>query len=309
MSTSAATALAKKRARRQKQILAVGTVVLLAVLGFQLPKLRGGHGAQAIAPVGTTTLSLPVASPLASAAALHDTDRIEVEHDTSQLLSFGLFKSKDPFVQQLSASAAAAPALTPAGPAAAVPASSKKAGAGSVAPFGTTAQTSAAPPAPGVITTPVIPPTATSAAPVPVTPTPTPAVPPPEPTSVPISTNGVCEQVALKGTFPAGENTFLLVEIAKNGKSVKIAIAGGSYDSGQATATVKLGEKLTLVNTSDDSRYVIVLEAECAVTSGKTTAASTPVITPQAAAPAAPSPTTTTPIVTDPYDTAPPPSG
>jgi hypothetical protein len=310
MSTSAATALAKKRARRQKQILAVGTVVLLAVLGFQLPKLRGGHGAQAIAPVGTTTSSLPVASPLASAGALHDTDRIEVEHDTSQLLAFGLFKSKDPFVQQLSPTAAAAPIPTPAAPAAIVPAPSKSASAGGEAPSGTPAQSSTAPPAPSVITTPVISP-ATPAAPVPLTPapTPTPAAPPPEPASVPISTNGVCEQVALKGTFPATENTFLLVEIAKNGKSVKIAIAGGSYDSGQATATVKLGEKLTLVNTSDDSRYVIVLEAKCAATSGKTTAASTPLVTPAAAAPAAPSPTTTTPIVTDPYDTAPPPTG
>lgn len=316
MSTSAAAALAKKRVRRQKQILAAGTVLLLAVLGFQLPKLLGGHGSQTLAPVTTAASSLPVAPPLAASGALRDTDRFAVQRDANQLLSFGLFKSKDPFVQQLSATAAPAVTPAPATPPAAVPARAKKATPGGSAAPGVAAPTSA-PPAPAVITqpaptptstvasTPVIPPTVTSGAPVPVTPAPAAA----EPTSVPISTNGVCEQVALKGTFPASESIFRLVEIAKTGKSIKIAIVGGSYDSGQPTATVKLGEKLTLVNTSDGSRFVIVLEANCTATAGKTAGASPPVLTPPAPPQAPAAAPSTTPIVTDAYDTTPRPSG
>ena len=66
----------------------------------------------------------------------------------------------------------------------------------------------------------------------------------------------------MNGTFPADEDIFRLVSIAKNGKSVKIGVVGGSYDSGAATATLKLGEKLTLVNTADGTRYVIAAEGE-----------------------------------------------
>jgi hypothetical protein len=329
MSTTAAAALAKKRVRRQKIFIAVGSVVLLAVLGYQLPKLLGGHGNQTVVHAPTTTPSSATASPaLASSAAassaLPDTDRFAVQRDTSQLLSFGLFKSKDPFVQQLSASATPAPAAPAASPPPAAP--KKTTTAKSVKTPVATATTPTAPigpsvitqPAPQTSTTPVNSPTTVPATPL----TPTPTAPPAAPTTALISTNGTCEQVAVKGTFPSTENIFQLVEIAKNGKSVKIAIAGGSYDSGQASATVKLGQKLTLVNTADGSRYVIVLEAKCAVIAPAATSA--PAAAP-AAAPASPSapgaaasvvtppaatpPTATTPIVTDPYDTTPPPSG
>ena len=61
------------------------------------------------------------------------------------------------------------------------------------------------------------------------------------PTDVLISTNGVCERVAVKGTFPANEDIFRVVSIAPGGKSVEIGVVGGSYDSGQPTATLKLG--------------------------------------------------------------------
>jgi len=95
---------------------------------------------------------------------------------------------------------------------------------------------------------------------------------------------------------------------------VKIGIVGGSYDSGQATAMLELGKKLTLVNTADGSRYVIALEAKCDVVApapgAPTTTTTTPTITPPApalAAPAAPT-TPTTPIVTDALDTPPAPS-
>ena len=322
MSTAAA-ALAKKRVRRQKQIIVAGSVVLLALLGYQLPRLLGGKENQALAPAPVTTSSatpgLAAASPVA-AGALPDTDRVVVQRDTSQLLSFGLFKSKDPFVQQLSGDSAPAAATTPA-PAPSAPVNKQPAKSKSAVVAGATAGSATAPLTPSVITqpaptpgsvTPVIPPTPLPGASTPTSTTAT-TSPPATPTGALISTNSVCEQVALNGTFPANEDIFRLVEIAKNGKSVKIGIVGGSYDSGQATAMLKLGQKLTLMNTADGSRYVIALEAKCDVVapaSGAPTTTTTPTVTPPApalAAPAAPA-TPTTPIVTDALDTPPAPS-
>src|SRR5439155_7599210 len=105
MSTASVKSLAEKRVRRQKQFIAVGSVVLLAVLGFELPKVLGGHSAQT-APVVTTSSTSVGSLPPVAPGKLPDTDRVVVQRDSNQLLSFGLFKSKDPFVQQLSTSAA-----------------------------------------------------------------------------------------------------------------------------------------------------------------------------------------------------------
>jgi hypothetical protein len=142
------------------------------------------------------------------------------------------------------------------------------------------------------------------------------------PTDALLATNGVCERVAVKGTFPTDENIFRLVAIAKNGKSVEVGVVGGSFDSGQPTATLELGKKLTLVNTADGTRYEIALKASCnlatpAGTSGTTTAPLPVPASPVAPAPVTPTttaattttpPTTTatTPIVTDSLDTTTP---
>jgi len=313
MSTTAAAALAKKRVRRQKQFIAVGSVVLLALLGFQLPKLLGGHGDNTAAPLtttaATTTPDAAGAAPTPGATTLRDTDDVTLQRDTSQLLSFGLFKSKDPFVQQLATVAAPTPTPVPAP----VPVPKKTTKPPTSAPTTPTTTVAAAPP---VVTEPApTTPTSTVPSPTPVIPPATsptaPATPPPaSPAGVLISTNGVCEQIAVNGTFPANEDVFRLVEIAKDGKSVKIAVVGGSYDSGQATATAELGKKLTLVNTSDGSRYVIVLQAKCAVIAkpapATTTTTTTGVVTPPA--PALTPQTSTTPIVPDAGDGTPPPT-
>lgn len=321
MSTTAAAALAKKRVRRQKQFLAVGTVCLLAILGYELPKFLGGHDKTAAPSVTTTASTAPAASPSPLAAApltgrLADTDGIPLTPNTSQLLSFGLFKSKDPFVQQLSkvAKPAAAPSAPPVAPA--QKKTTKALGAT------TTATPPAVAPVPAVITTPapspapaapssgqVITPTEVPSATVPTTTTPAAGTPV---QAVFISTNGVCEQVPVAGTFPGDEDVFRVVEVAKNGKWVKISIVGGSYDSGQATATAKLGVKLTLVNTADGTRYVILLQAKCAPappgsapTPGAPAAIAAPPVVPAPAAPGQPS---TPPIVTDAYDPVPAPA-
>ena len=115
MSATTVKALAQKKAQRQKKILAVSSVILLAVVGFQLTKVLGGSKDSVATAVLSTASSLP-ASPLAAVPAvvpakLPNTDRIVIQHDADQLLSFGLFKSKDPFVQQLSNKSPALPTV------------------------------------------------------------------------------------------------------------------------------------------------------------------------------------------------------
>jgi hypothetical protein len=303
MSTSAAKTLANKKVKRQKQIVAVGSVILLALLGFELPKMLGGGSSETAAPAPTTAAQSVPGSPLAAApGGLPDTDHVVIDLDSGQLLSFGLFKSKDPFVQQLSTNPGALPSAPP----------PTAVGPGATTPGETTPGETTPTPVPPPVTTTS--PTTTPGSTVPIppagtTPTSTTPVAPVAPTSVAISTNGACETVELKGTFPGDEDIFRVVWIARDGKSVKISVVGGAYDSGQAAATLMLGEKLTLVNTADGTRYVILLKSKCDVqpapapapaastttTATTTTSATTTVTT-----------TATTPIVTDSLDTTTP---
>jgi hypothetical protein len=312
MSTVSAKALSERKVKRQKQILAAGSVILLALVGYQLPKALG-HGSAATPPASSATAPGASSSPLAAAPGkLPDTDRVAIQADPGQLLSFGLFKSKDPFVQQLSTSPSALPsAPAPPSAGASVPVTTSAPNVPPVA-FGQASAPRGTDAAPGSGST-VPAPSATSAAPVtspaptPVATAPattTPAVAAPAPTSVSISTNGACETVAVHGTFPGQDGAFRLVSIAKDGKSAQIGVVGGSFDSGQPAATLKLGEKLTLVNTADGTRYVLVLKAKCEVgTQPANNVPATPAITP---APPAPTTTATTPIVTDALDTTTP---
>jgi hypothetical protein len=290
-----AKARASAKVRREKQILAVGSVILLALLGFELPKMLR-HGSSETNPSRPTVPATVQSSPLAAAAGkLPDTDRVAIVPQVGQLLSFGLFKGKDPFFQQLGTRVAvpAAPSkpLTPT-PKQTRPKRTPPPPA-SVIPSPVTTST-----APTTVTTP----TGSETTPTGTSPTSTtPAPPAVAPSAVLISTNGLCESVAMNGTFPATENIFRVVWIAQDGSSAKISVVGGAYDSGQATATIKLGESLTLVNTADGTRYVIVLKKKCDVQAVKAATTAAPL-------PATPSTTTTTttattPIVTDALDT------
>jgi hypothetical protein len=301
MSAQSVKSLADQRVRRQKIFIAVGSVVLLAVLGFQLPKVLGNKNGGAAAPAITAaTPGVGTPAVVVPAGKLPNTDRVAVVRDTNQLISFGLFKSKDPFVQQVSESAPTTPAAPqpPPAPVKIKPTPSPAAPAitpGLVPSGGTVA--------------PATPPAAPGETPAPTATTPAPPVVPPAPVDALIATNGVCERIATNGTFPTNENIFRLVSIARDGKSVEIGIVGGSFDSGRPTATLKLGEKLTLVNTADGTRYVIALKASCTVVtpSGSSTpppsGSATPV--PPSSPPATTTTTTTvtTPIVTDSLDT------
>ena len=71
-----------------------------------------------------------------------------------------------------------------------------------------------------------------------------------------------------------------------------------------STATLKLGDKLTLVNTADGTRYVIVLKAKCEVNT--TPVPTAPTTTTSTTTTTTTTTTATTPIVTDSLDTTTP---
>jgi hypothetical protein len=285
---------AELKEARQKKIAiggAVILVILLAVLGPRTFKQLHPSQQSTIPPsmrgLAPTARAATQAAPAAALSQLSDTDIVTVQPGSGQLVSFSLFKSKDPFVQQL---ASATPAATTPSAASAVPsqpAASKQTVTIPSLPTTTPAVTAPTP----TVVTPVTP-TPTPTSPAVTTPAPKPTAPAPTPVgslnSAAISTNGHCEIVPVKGTFPRDDQVFRLVSIAANGASVKIAVAGGSYRSGASAVTLKRGTVLTLVNTADGVRYRLSLLTECPASSGGSSAKTTPT----------PAPTTTTTTTT-----------
>jgi hypothetical protein len=243
----------KAKEAKQKKIAIGGAVLLLALLGFQGPKtLKMLQGPQP-ATTPTSTSAAPATTPGVTPApgattevpaaaapelsAVADSD-LSPEAVQGQLATFERFASKDPFAQQAEPVATAPPPVsdpkdgTETTPAAtnsdAKPADAAEGDGATDGGFTTGGST---PDAPEIAA-------ATS-----------------------ISVNGVAEDVATEGSFPKGEPTFVLVKIAKNGKSVEIGIAGGEYADGGETITLALGKKLTLQNTADGSRYELELKA------------------------------------------------
>ncbi|HWL34318.1 MAG TPA: hypothetical protein VNP89_12010 [Gaiellaceae bacterium] len=242
----------KAKEAKQKKIAIAGAVLLLALLGFQGPKtLKMLQGPQPVtaptstAPAtttpgvtpapGTTTAAgeVPVA-PAPELSAVADSD-LSPEAVQGQLATFERFASKDPFAQQAEPVATAPPRVsdpkdgTETTPVDTKNDADKADGADGDATDGGFTTGGSTPDAPEIAA-------ATS-----------------------ISVNGVAEDVATEGSFPKEEPTFVLVKVAKNGKSIEIGIAGGEYASGGETITLGLGKKLTLQNTADGSRYELEL--------------------------------------------------
>ena len=259
MSAGPRKSLGQSKEARQKKVLAVLGVVLIAVLGFQLPKLMKGD--DSAPPVDTTIVTQAAAPP----ATLPENDSLYPPPLEGQLVSFSLFRAKDPFVQQVK------PDPEPDEPAPITP-----------KPPTTTAPQSTTPTKPSSTTprvpTPPVPPSTGS---------PPPATEPAAPTSAFISTNGVCEEVKPAGVFPATSKLFELVSIARDGKSVQIGIADGKLEGGAPSVELERGKPLTLVNTTDGIRYTLSLLAACPV-----------VATPTGTTPTGTIPTTTTPVAT-----------
>ena len=241
------------KAAKQKKIAIGGAVLLLVVLGIQVPRtLKLMKGSSAAPPVAAATTgatdttaapavpaggaAVPAATTATAPAELADSDPAPVA-GPGQLVSFELFETKDPFAQQVDPNAVAAPPAAAPAPTAdpamvMVPTDPAAQGSGSVVP-------------PGSTPTPTLPPASNIA--------------PAAATS--ISVNGVAEDVLVDGTFPVADPSFLLVALGTDGKSVKIGVAGGSYADGKSTITLTMGKPLTLQNTASGARYELKLLA------------------------------------------------
>jgi hypothetical protein len=239
----------KAKEAKQKKIAIGGAVLLLALLAYQGPKtLKMLQGPQPVAapasstPVTTTPGTAPApgattggeapAAPAPELSAVADSD-LSPEAAEGQLATFERFASKDPFAQQADEAPAAPPPVSEPKDGTEKEPSGTKNGAkpadGDAAGDGGFTTGGSQPAAPELAAT----------------------------TS--IAVNGVAEDVAVEGSFPKDEPTFVLVGVAKDGKSVEIGIAGGEYADGGETITLGLGKKLTLQNTADGSRYELEL--------------------------------------------------
>lgn len=301
MRTSRQALLAQAKVARQKKIAIAGSFVLAGLLALQGPRtLKLLHESSAPAPPPPTASATPATTgrapttplPIVPSATLPDTDRTAVKPELGQLVSFGLFKAKDPFLPQISTSssgASSAPAPAPA-PSPTSTARSSSPPVSTPPQATSTTQTTSDQALPIPSTSPISPPVQPSKnpppSPAPATTTPLPTqapqpptvttptattsppapAPPPVGTSVAISTNEKCEVVPLKGTFPAAEKLFRVTTIAKDGSSAQIAIVGGSYEDGSSTVTLAAGLPLTFLNTADGVTYDLKLLSSCGAT-------------------------------------------
>lgn len=230
------------KAKRQKLIAAVGGVLLLGLLAFQVPRtMKMLHqSAPSSSSSSTTTATTPSSTAVAgnvTAAVvssgggdgLVDPDAVPAPQ-SGQLLAFGRFRTKDPFAQQLNTSDSGG---SPPSGAAAKPASAQPAASSSTTPVPTAvpASSSAVPPR----TVKVVASTAR------------------------ISVNGSPQTVQAGRSFPASDPVFRLVSLTAT--TARIGIAGGSLENGAATVALKKGKPLTLLNTADGTRYVLRLLA------------------------------------------------
>jgi hypothetical protein len=248
MAKRSAQETAAAKAKKQKKILIVGAVLLLAVAAFQVPKMMKGGGSAA-APASTTApvAGAPVAGavtgtpvPVAVTAVPTKGSAViagvalpkgaVVKAETSQLASFTLFEVKDPFVPQVGDEEVAAADPSSSQNGAAPPADT---GAGTTGTDTSAGSTGGSPPA-----------------------GPPPATPPAPVVYATIDFNTKPQQLQVKGTFPTPEPLFVLRSLTK--KQAKINVAGGSFDGGKPV-TLKLGKKVTLVNTATGVRYVLKL--------------------------------------------------
>ena len=258
------------KAARQKKIAIVGCVLLIAVLGYQIPYLLS-YGKKPGSDVTESASAAPPppaapesgtppppaaesgpapppaeATPAATLAQLVDSD-VPPQPASGQLLSFGRFTSKDPFVQQAEPKPVSVPSVSAVPPAEGGPRVRSNAAAppavrGAGAKRGTPVRAAAAS---GAATRSFA--TTRSRA----------AEPVAAPSSATIAVNGVERSVGVKGTFPVDDPVFRLVSLSRT--AAKIGIAGGSLAGGSATVTLTKGKRLTLMNTADGARYELRL--------------------------------------------------
>jgi hypothetical protein len=279
---------AQKKAAKQKKILIGLAVVLLALGAFELPKLMK-HGSSAAGsttttvPVGTTAGGstgggvtpttvppTPVSATTPSAPATLPSEA-GAEASSGQLVSFSLFRSKDPFAQQVATPTTDGPPGGGSGggsgapPASTAPTTTTSTPPASTTPTTTPVETPPADTTPvGTTPTDTTPTTPTDTTPTdtnpPSTTPPTTTVPPPpapKPISAKIQVNGVAEDVNIGDSFPKAQPLFRLVAI-KDGVP-RIGISGGTLQGSTQTVPLVKNKTLTLMNTADGMRYVLRL--------------------------------------------------
>jgi hypothetical protein len=210
------------RERKQKIFVVVGGLFLVALLAFQLPKLLGGSSSPDAAAATTTDASAVAGQPIVTPGTVTPVTPATPVSQTSKLTSLSVFSAKDPFIQQ---------AVTPTpsggdGAATAGKGGGDAKGAGAK-PEATRSQS---------FTTGT-----------------------PTSTATIVIVNGRRQALTSGQKFPASDPVFVLVAENPKAKTVSIGIAGGGYESGGATTTLKVGKPLELVNTATGARYRIKL--------------------------------------------------
>jgi hypothetical protein len=242
---------AAARQRKQKIIVAVGFVLLAGLMVIQGPKLLdafGGGGSTAAPAADESTEATPAAgtengataapppahvtAPKSAQAELAGVIIIPeqpVKPGDGQLGSFSRFDSKDLFVQRVKDEILAADAATsaPAGqaaPQAAKPAKDQGKGNAGASTGGMVVGSDAAPD--------------------------------PLPTMAMLKVNGNLVTLEQGKRFPRGDGAFMLKTLKRG--SVGISVADGEF-AGGGVLSLRLGRKVTLINTATGARYVVQL--------------------------------------------------
>lgn len=230
---------AKAKEKKQKIIAAVGGVLLLALLAYQVPKVMS-HGKRTPVPQSGAPSATSTSTPSATAGATAaPTGTAELAASNTKLASFTLFSSKDPFVPRVSDKV----------PSSSTPSTSTPAAATPPATSGSTSTPAGSGPMFGTVDGPAT-----------ATPSPTSGTKAPPASKLPgavLKLNGTKIRVQLGEAFPKNQPIFRLAGIKKG--SVKIALVKGGLADGTSAVTLAKGHPLTLVNTADNKRWTIVL--------------------------------------------------
>jgi hypothetical protein len=271
----------KAKEKKQKIIAAVGGVLLIGLLAFQVPRVMAqmnrGKGAQAAVPavstptVGSTTPTLEAPTTLrgqesttsssgstdSGASGSGSISQASGAAAEGQLASFSRFESKDPFSQQVLVSEGTA--VSPSGRASGTKSTSgasggTTSGSGTASGSGTTSGSGTS---------------ATGTA--------------PAPGSAVIAVNGTPMSVSVGTDFPqpttaAPNATPLFHLVSLTSTTAKISIVGGSYTSGAGTVTLRVNKPVTLMNTADGSRFKLILKPQGTPVPGEG-ATTTPTVT------------------------------
>jgi hypothetical protein len=212
------------RERKQRIFVAVGGLVLLALLAFQLPKLLGGSGSSAAPPAAETAVGGETEpgtqEGIATPAGLTDTDR-PLDLGPGQFRSFSVFQQKDPFVQQI---VAPEPTEIPSSTSRAASTSKKRPAA--TRPKAPSKRFSVGKAAAGATI---------------------------------VSVNGVRHVLEPGGFFPASDPVFVLVSEQPAAKTVVVGLRGGEYANGGRRTKLTVGRPIVVVNTTTRARYRLLL--------------------------------------------------